>query len=73
MLRDHNVEVSSSRSSLTEVEVLNNLLAAGDAPDVCVTYSYPTIQTYATMGGVLDMAPHSRAQRPASEPVGMVG
>jgi putative aldouronate transport system substrate-binding protein len=24
---------------------------------VCVTYSYPTIQTYANMGGVLDMAP----------------
>ncbi|MBN2736170.1 MAG: extracellular solute-binding protein [Spirochaetales bacterium] len=41
----------------TEVEVLNNLLAAGEAPDICVTYSKPTIDTYAQMGGVLDMAP----------------
>ncbi len=57
MLRDHNVEVTYIPvPRWTEVEVLNNLLAAGDAPDVCVTYSYPTIQTYANMGGVLDMS-----------------
>ena len=39
----------------TEVEQLNNLLAAGEAPDICVTYSYSTIQTYAQMGGVQDL------------------
>lgn len=59
MLRDHNVEVNFvSVPRWTEVEVLNNLLAAGDAPDICVTYSYPTIQTYANMGGVTDMSPY---------------
>ncbi|MDI9514725.1 MAG: extracellular solute-binding protein [Clostridiaceae bacterium] len=59
MLRDHNVEVTFVPvGRWTEVEEINNLLAAGDAPDVCVTYSYPTIQTYANMGGVLDMAPY---------------
>ena len=59
MLRDHNVKVTFVPvPRWTEVEVLNNLLAAGDAPDVCVTYSFPTIQTYANMGGVLDMAPY---------------
>jgi putative aldouronate transport system substrate-binding protein len=59
MLRDHNVAVTFRRvPRWTEVEQINNLLAAGDAPDVCVTYNYPTILTYATMGGVLDMAPH---------------
>jgi len=59
MLRDHNVEVEFVPvPRWTEVEVINNLLAAGDAPDVSVTYSYPTIQTYANMGGVLDMAPY---------------
>ena len=64
MLRDHNVEVTFVPvPRWTEVEVLNNLLAAGDAPDVCVTYSYPTIQTYATMGGVLDMAPYLEEYR----------
>jgi len=59
MLRDHNVAVTFRRvPRWTEVEQMNNLLAAGDAPDVCVTYSYPTIQTYGNMGGVLDMAPY---------------
>ncbi len=58
MLRDHNVEVTFVPvPRWTEVDVLNNLLAAGDAPDICVTYSYPTIQTYAEMGGVTDLAP----------------
>lgn len=57
LLRDHNIEVKFVPvPRWTEVEVLNNLLAAGDAPDVCYTYSYPTIQTYANMGGVLDMS-----------------
>lgn len=59
MLRDHNVEVTFVPvPRWTEVEALNNLLAAGDAPDICVTYDYPTIQTYASMGGVLDLAPY---------------
>lgn len=58
MLRDHNVEVTFVPvPRWTEDQALNNLLASGDAPDVCVTYSYPTIQTYANMGGVLDLAP----------------
>lgn len=59
LLRDHNIEVEFVPvPRWTEVEVLNNLLAGGDAPDICVTYSYPTIQTYANMGGVLDLAPY---------------
>lgn len=59
MLRDHNVEVTFRPiPRWTEVEQINNLLAAGDAPDICVTYDYPTIQTYANMGGVTDMAPY---------------
>lgn len=59
MLADHNVQVEFvSVPRWTEVEQINNLLAAGDAPDICVTYDYPTIQTYANMGGVLDLAPY---------------
>ena len=58
MLRDHNVEVKYVRvPRWTEAEAMNNLLAAGDAPDICVTYDYPTIQTYANMGGIVDLAP----------------
>ena len=56
MLEDHNVEVEFvAVPRWTEVEEVNNLLAAGSAPDICVTYDYPTIQTYANMGGVLDL------------------
>jgi putative aldouronate transport system substrate-binding protein len=59
MLKDHNIDVTYVRvPRWTEVQAINNLLAAGDAPDVCVSYSYPTIQTYANMGGVLDMNPY---------------
>lgn len=57
MLRDHNVEVTFVPvPRWTEVEQINNLLAAGDAPDICVTYDYPTIKTYADMGGVMDLS-----------------
>ena len=56
MLADHNVEVEFvAVPRWTEVEEINNLLAAGTAPDICLTYSYPTIQTYADMGGVIDL------------------
>jgi putative aldouronate transport system substrate-binding protein len=56
MLRDHNVEVTFVPvPRWTEVEQINNLLASGTAPDVCVTYDYSTIQTYAGMGGVIDL------------------
>jgi len=58
MLRDHNVEVTFVPvGRWTEDTDINNLLAAGNAPDVCVTYNYPAIQTYANMGGVIDLAP----------------
>ena len=57
MLEDHNVQVEFvSVPRWTEVEQINNLLAAGDAPDICVSYDYATIRTYANMGGVLDLS-----------------
>lgn len=57
MLEKYNVEVDFKKiPRWTEVEELNNLLAAGDAPDICVTYSYPTVLTYAQMGGVVDLS-----------------
>ena len=57
MLEDHNVEVEFvAVPRWTEVEQINNLLAAGTAPDLCVTYDLPTIKTYSDMGGVCDMS-----------------
>ncbi|MCR5721176.1 MAG: sugar ABC transporter substrate-binding protein, partial [Lachnospiraceae bacterium] len=58
MLERYNVKVSFvTVARWTEGDDINNLLAAGTAPDICYTYSYPTIQTYANMGCVLDLAP----------------
>ena len=58
MLEEHNVEVTFKKvPRWTETDDINNLLAAGEAPDICVTYSYPTILTYAEMGGVIDLNP----------------
>ena len=57
MLETYNVEVEYvAVPRWTETDEINNLLAANNAPDICVTYSYPTIQTYADMGGVLDLS-----------------
>jgi putative aldouronate transport system substrate-binding protein len=59
VLRDHNIAVTFKPvNRWAETDELNNLLAAGTAPDVCVTYSYPTILAYATMGGVTDLNPY---------------
>ena len=59
MLEQHNVEVEFVIvGRWSEVDDLNNLLAAGNAPDVSYTYSYPTILNYADMGGMTDLAPY---------------
>jgi len=56
MLEEHNVEVTFKKvGRWTETEDINNLLASQEAPDICVTYSYPTVLTYANMGGVIDL------------------
>ncbi|MDR3166674.1 MAG: extracellular solute-binding protein, partial [Treponema sp.] len=58
MLRDHNIAITYKPvGRWTEIDELNNLLAAGSAPDICVTYDYATIQAYANMGGVTDLNP----------------
>ena len=56
MLEKYNIDVEFvSVGRWSEVDDIGNLLAAGQAPDVCVTYSYPTILTYAEMGGIVDL------------------
>lgn len=57
MKEKYNVEVEFvAVPRWTEVEEINNLLAAGTAPDICITYDYATVQTYAGMDAVLDLA-----------------
>lgn len=66
LLRDHNIEVTFVPvPRWTEVEQMNNLLAANDAPDVSYTYDYPTIQTFAEMGGVTDLSGYVEEYREA--------
>ncbi|MBQ7184708.1 MAG: extracellular solute-binding protein [Clostridia bacterium] len=59
MLEKYNVEVEFIVSGRwTDGDDLANALAAGQAPDVCYTYSYPTILNYADMDGIIDLAPY---------------
>ena len=58
MLEKHNVEVEFvAVPRWTEVDDINTHLAAGTAPDICVTYSYPTIKAYADMDAVINLRP----------------
>ncbi|MCR4851569.1 MAG: sugar ABC transporter substrate-binding protein [Lachnospiraceae bacterium] len=58
MLDRYNVEVEFvTVSRWQEADDINNLLASQTAPDICYTYNYSAIQTYANMGGVIDLAP----------------
>lgn len=64
MLEKYNVEVEYvSVGRWTEVDDIAQLLADKAAPDICYTYSMPTIQNYAAMldengnPGVIDLAP----------------
>ncbi|MDR1687664.1 MAG: extracellular solute-binding protein [Clostridiales bacterium] len=59
VLRDLNIEIEwITVPRWGEENEIVNLLAAGDTPDVCVTYNYPAIQEYGEMGGILDMSPY---------------
>lgn len=41
-----------------ETEQLNNLMAAGTAPDISFTYSYDLITNYGSQGGIVDLTPY---------------
>ena len=59
MKERYNVDVELvSVGRWTETDDINNLLAAQNAPDVCVTYSYPTILNYADMDAIIDLNPY---------------
>lgn len=41
-----------------ETDQLNNLMAAGTAPDISFTYSYDLITNYGEQGGIIDLTPY---------------
>jgi putative aldouronate transport system substrate-binding protein len=58
LLKDENIAVTFvavPRSQ--ETQALINLVAAGNPPDVCVTYSNDNITNWSQQGGVFDMGP----------------
>lgn len=39
-------------------DTVNSMLAAGDAPDVVMTYDFQRVSTYASQGGLLELTPY---------------
>ncbi len=65
LLEDENIGVTfQAVSRWEEQEQLNNLMAAGNAPDVCLTYSTDLITTYRELGGLVDLAPYIETHLP---------
>ena len=59
VLADENIGVTfQAVSRWEETEQLNNLMAAGSAPDVCVTYSTDLISNYRDLGGLTNIEPY---------------
>jgi putative aldouronate transport system substrate-binding protein len=47
-----------------ETQQLNNLMAAGTAPDICMTYSGDLVANYRDLGGLVDLAPYIDSHLP---------
>jgi putative aldouronate transport system substrate-binding protein len=65
ILKDENIALTFipiPRSE--ETTALNNMMASGTAPDVCMTYSEDLIKNFSKQGGVFDMTPHIAANLP---------
>ncbi|MDR3284081.1 MAG: extracellular solute-binding protein [Treponema sp.] len=59
ILKDENIKVTFvSVSRWDENTALNNLMAAGNPPDVCLSYSGELIGNYRDLGGLFDMGPY---------------
>jgi len=62
LLEDENIAVTFvAVSRWEETPQLNNLMAAGTAPDICFTYSYDLITNYNEQGGIVDLTPYIEA------------
>ncbi|MDR0412023.1 MAG: extracellular solute-binding protein [Treponema sp.] len=60
ILKDENIIVKFvAVPRWEETQALINLMAAGNPPDVCYTYSADNINNWAMQGGVFDLAPYT--------------
>ena len=59
VLEDENIDVIFEPVPRhVEAQALINLMAAGNPPDVCMTYGMDNINNWAEMGGIFDMSPY---------------
>jgi putative aldouronate transport system substrate-binding protein len=59
VMKDENIAVAFVAVPRSEeVTALNNMIAAGNAPDICLTYSNELIANYQELGGLFNMAPY---------------
>jgi putative aldouronate transport system substrate-binding protein len=57
--KDENIDVTFVRvPRWEEVTSLNNMMAAGNPPDVCLSYSSELVAQYRDLGGLTDIAPY---------------
>jgi putative aldouronate transport system substrate-binding protein len=59
LLRDENIAVTFIPiPRFQETQALINLMAAGNPPDLCVTYGSDNITNWAQQGGIFDLSPY---------------
>ncbi|MCL2878806.1 MAG: extracellular solute-binding protein [Treponema sp.] len=59
LLKDENIEVTFVPVPRWEdVQSMNNLMAAGTPPDVCISYSSELVASYRDQGGLFDVSPY---------------
>jgi len=59
VLEDENIAVTFIAIPRTEeTQALNNMMAAGTAPDICYTYDADLITHFGELGGLVDLAPY---------------
>ncbi|GHU58211.1 hypothetical protein FACS189444_1520 [Spirochaetia bacterium] len=60
ILKDENIAVTFVPvNRWDETSAMNNLIAAGNPPDVCYTYNGDMVANYGRLGGIFDMAPYA--------------
>jgi putative aldouronate transport system substrate-binding protein len=60
LLKDENISITFDPIPRNdEITALNNRMAAGDAPDICFTYTREVLDAFADQGGLFNMAPYT--------------
>ena len=59
VLKDENIDVTFIPVPRNEeTQALNNMMAAGHAPDICYTYAGDLITHFGELGGLIDLSPY---------------